>query len=267
MPRRSGISPIDAPRRVDTKRLCNPWGAPGGLRPEPNVRSTRRSATWFQWESKLKQIRNPDQLPQPRSHAYNLRLRDPGQAGLVGFIEPLLNSAPIFTDVEGRTEGDYGLEFQRTSNINHVFNGVAVVEEVFWGVPADPSPTTRLRLQPAGLHSLRGKWKAPSMRRGRSFPTLPLRPFINAPTICGVRHSITEALCRVLRPRLQSGNGELTRRTTGCDQLSGSIRVCSPSRRRDRADTASGARHRPQGPNRPKALSPPAPSAIKVRER
>ena len=93
----------------------------------------------------------------------------PNQAGLIGFIEPLLNSAPIFTDVESRTESDYGLEFT-VNNINHVFSGVSVIEETFWGVPADPA-NDPFRLQPLGMHA---RTASTAGRRAKAAP-IPMR--------------------------------------------------------------------------------------------
>ena len=189
--------------------------------------------------------RQPEQhqLPGPRP-VYNL-VPHPGQAGLIGFIEPLLNSAPIFTDIEGRTESDYGLEFT-VSNINHVFSGVSVIEEMFWGVPADPA-NDPFRFKPVGC-TIYGVNGAPECEGGAK-SNAPLKPFINAPTICGVDLH-TEALVESYDHGFDRATGSFPG-TTGCDQLSFNPSLfAQPTTKRDRHRL--GTRHRPQGAGRGK---------------
>ena len=165
---------------------------------------------------------------------YNLVPR-PGQAGLIGFIEPLLNSAPIFTDIEGRTEGDYGLEFT-VSNINHVFGGVSVVEEIFWGVPADPA-NDPLRLKPVGCTVVRGERRPPMRRRCQ----------IKRATEA-VHQSLRRSADSDLQPNavvesydhgFRSGTASSSPATTGCDQLSFNPSLFAQPTT-NRTDTASG---------------------------
>ena len=176
---------------------------------------------------------NPNSISFPAPKAvYNL-VPHPGQPGLIGFIEPLLNSAPIFTDIEGRTEGDYGLEFT-VSNINHVFSGVSVVEEVFWGVPADPA-NDPLRFNPVGC-TVYGVNGAPECEGGAK-SNAPLKPFINAPTICGVDLQ-TESLVESYDHGFDRATGSFPG-TTGCDQLSFNPSLFAQPTT-NRTDTASG---------------------------
>ena len=198
---------------------------------------------------------NPNNIsfPAPRP-VYNLVPR-PGQAGLIGFIEPLLNSAPIFTDIEGRTESDYGLEFT-VSNINHVFSGVSVVEEVFWGVPADPV-NDPFRLKPVGC-TIYGVNGAPECEGGAK-SNAPLKPFINAPTICGVDLH-TEGLVESYDHGFDRATGSFPG-TTGCDQLSFNPSLfAQPTTKR--TDTASGLDIDLKVPAAESPIAP-SPSAIK----
>jgi hypothetical protein len=176
---------------------------------------------------------NPNSIsfPAPKP-IYNLVPR-PGQAGLIGFIEPLLNSAPIFTDVEGRTENDYGLEFT-VNNINHVFGGVSVVEQVFWGVPADPA-NNPMRFKPVGC-TVYGVNGAPECEGGAK-SNAPLEPFISAPTICGVPLE-TESLVESYDHGFDRASGTFPG-TTGCDQLSFNPSLFAQPTT-TRTDTASG---------------------------
>ena len=179
----------------------------------------------------------------------------PNQAGLIGFIEPLLNSAPVFTEVESRTESDYGLEFT-VDSINHLLGGVTVIEQVFWGVPADPA-NDPLRLGPVGctLGGLNGRPPC----EGGAQSNAPLKPFINAPTVCGLELT-TEAFVVSYDRGTDRATGTYPG-TTGCDQLSFNPSLfAQPTTRR--TDTASGL---DLDLRVPAAESPiaPAPSAIK----
>jgi len=186
---------------------------------------------------------------------YNL-VPHPGQAGLIGFIEPLLSSTPIFTEVEARTEGDYGLQFS-TTDITQVFRGVSVVDETFWGVPADPVHDP-LRFQPVGctVYEVNG---APECKGGAK-SNAPLKPFINAPTICGVPLS-TGVLVESYDHGITSAEGSFAP-TTGCDQLSFNPSLfAGPTT--TRTDTASGLDIVLKVPASESPVAP-GPSAIKA---
>ena len=166
-------------------------------------------------------------LPIP---VYNLVPR-PGQAGLAGFFVPLLAS-PVFTVVEGRTEGDYGLEFAVTG-ISHFVGGLTGIKQTFWGVPADPIHDAQ-RMHPRGCQPFEISFYGCV---GGTPSNLPLEPFIDAPTTCGAE---LEASLRVesydLGVTTASGTYPAT---TGCDQLSFNPSLfAQPTTRR--TDTPSG---------------------------
>ena len=122
------------PRRPDPERLRD-----SALQPADFGQSQCPIDSQIGWVSVGIVADTPDTIEFPVTRKRcSIWCPHPGQAGLIGFIEPLLSNAPIFTEVEGRTEGDYGLEFT-VNDINHVFDGVSVIEEIFWGVPADPA--------------------------------------------------------------------------------------------------------------------------------
>jgi hypothetical protein len=165
---------------------------------------------------------------------YNL-VPHPNQAGLVGFNVALLNGAPVFTIVDSRTEGDYGLEFTVT-NINHVFNGVSVIDQTFWGIPADPSHDLE-RIHPVGCTPF-GLNGAPECEFDTPMASnAPLAPFISAPTVCGADLPVG---ARVESYDLGFDTVDaLYPATTGCDQLSFNPSLFAQPTTRQ-TDTASG---------------------------
>lgn len=179
----------------------------------------------------------------------------PNQAGLIGFIEPLLSNTPIFTEVESRTESDYGLEFT-VNDINHVFNGVSVIEEIFFGIPADPA-NDPARLQPLGCTLFGINGRPPC--EGGAHSNAPLKPFINAPTVCN-QTLTTEALVESYDRGFDRATGTYPG-TTGCDQLSFNPSLfAQPTTRR--TDTASGLDIDLKVPAAESPIAP-TPSAIK----
>ena len=179
----------------------------------------------------------------------------PNQAGLIGFIEPLLSNTPIFTEVESRTESDYGLEFT-VNDINHVFNGVSVIEEIFFGIPADPA-NDPARLQPLGCTLFGVNGRPPC--EGGAHSNAPLKPFINAPTVCN-QTLTTEALVESYDRGFDRATGTYPG-TTGCDQLSFNPSLfAQPTTRR--TDTASGLDIDLKVPAAESPIAP-TPSAIK----
>ncbi len=161
---------------------------------------------------------------------YNLVPR-PGQAGLAGFFAPFLAS-PVFTVVEGRTESDYGLEFAVTG-ISHFLGGVTGIEQIFWGVPADPIHDA-VRMHPRGCQPFEISFY-PCV--GGTPSNLPLEPFIDAPTRCGAG---LETGVRVESYDLGvTTASDIYPATTGCDQLSFNPSLfAQPTTRR--TDTPSG---------------------------
>jgi hypothetical protein len=79
------------------------------------------------------------------SAVYNL-IPPPDEAGLLGF-KIILGDSPLFTVLSARTGSDYGLDAKATS-IYHGWVPLDAVQQVVWGVPADPSHDP-LRLDPS----------------------------------------------------------------------------------------------------------------------
>jgi hypothetical protein len=135
---------------------------------------------------------------------YNL-VPPPGEAGLLGFDEPLLN-IPIYVVLSSRTNSDYGL-VSKVTNITHLLPVEGTHLEL-WGVPADPSHTPQ-RQGPRGCHT----------ECNGGFPSnAELLPFLDNPTSCGMPLSASAETL--------SFDGGTSRAegpypaTTGCDQLS-----------------------------------------------
>lgn len=185
---------------------------------------------------------------------YNL-IPHPNQAGLVGFYTPALAS-PIFIVVDSRTESDYGLAFT-VSGITHIANGVSVIEQTFWGVPADHSHDA-LRYKPAGCDP-EGLLAGVPKCEGGAISNAPLAPFISAPTICG---SPLEVGVRTESYDLGTDSASgLFPATTGCDQLSFNPSLFAQPTGRQ-TDTASGL---DADLKVPAAESPIAPSPSHIR--
>ena len=82
---------------------------------------------------------------------YNMQT-NPEQAGLLGFTAPLI-AFPMFIELSGRTESDYGLEAASTPQVRLPFNHFQLV---LWGVPAGipvRHPDSRRRLLWHRAHS------------------------------------------------------------------------------------------------------------------
>ena len=135
----------------------------------------------------------------------------PGQAGLIGFYAPYINS-PVYLVASARTESDYGLNLE-TAAITHVVP-VSVVDLTLWGVPADPSHDP-LRLGPPGCNS-----QAENLAEGcvgANASNSPLTPFIDNPTTCGLPLSTSLEVTSY-----DNGTASASApypATTGCDQL------------------------------------------------
>ena len=69
---------------------------------------------------------------------YNLAT-NPEQAGLLGFTAPII-AFPVFIELSGRTESDYGLDAVSTPQVRLPFNHFKLV---LWGVPASEENTPK----------------------------------------------------------------------------------------------------------------------------
>ena len=125
---------------------------------------------------------------------YNMETR-PDQAGLLAFFVPLLSS-PVFLELSGRTDSDYGLDVISSELLPLP---VKEVHGYLWGVPAEPSHD-KLRFvtplqglaacfeQSAGPPPPFGEFEncqgePGSMGVGSTIPPL---PYTQNPTTCGV---------------------------------------------------------------------------------
>ena len=192
----------------------------------------------------------PNNLPIP---VFNLTPH-PGQAGLLGFNAPIVES-PIYIIFEPRTESDYGLN-PVVSNIPHLFgNALTYTELTLWGVPADHSHDP-LRMQPVGCNS---QLTGDPPCEGGAVSNAPLAPFISNPTTCG-----EPLLSSVLVMAYDKGTDTAQSSwpaTTGCDQLSFNPSLFAQPTTNE-ADTASGVDIDLKVPQQ---LSPTAPSPSEIR--
>jgi hypothetical protein len=124
------------------------------------------------------------------------------QAGLVAWRIPVFE-APIYTVLDARTGGDYGLNVA-VEGIQQKFV-LTEIEQQLWGVPADASHDF-LR---EGIPNEESKTGVPSQS--------PLAPFLSNPTTCGVPLSTSIRILSYDTEETES-NWPWTP-TTGCDQL------------------------------------------------
>jgi hypothetical protein len=113
---------------------------------------------------------------------YNMETR-PDQAGLLAFTAPGIQ-APLFVELTGRTDSDYGLDSSSTPLIRGA--GIASTEVVFWGVPANPAHDVHRFISP--LSFVGGCFDLENGCPGTTFAkaTVPEAPFLSNPTTCGV---------------------------------------------------------------------------------
>ncbi len=122
---------------------------------------------------------------------YNLAT-NPNQAGLLGFTAPLI-AFPVFLELSGRTESDYGLDAVSTPQVRLPFNHFQLV---LWGVPASDTHTPLRFVTPiigTGFCFLGAVPGIEGCPPGLGFgsetyaaPTIPPAPFLQNPTTCGV---------------------------------------------------------------------------------
>jgi hypothetical protein len=168
---------------------------------------------------------------------YNVETR-PNQAGLLGFIVPLLGST-VYLEMTARTDGDYGLTTMSTAQVKL---GLDTLEVLLWGVPADPvHDKNRFRSPLVGLGAC-FDFQNGCPPGGQTSPTfaessIPERPFLQNPTTCGQK-LVTRGILEYYEGYEKTGEFEMPG-MTGCQQLSFSPSfLAKPTT--DRADTASG---------------------------
>ena len=122
---------------------------------------------------------------------------NPEQAGLLGFTAPLI-SFPVFLELSGRTESDYGLDAISTPTLRLPFNHF---KPILWGVPASETDAAHRFVTPMTGSGFcfevlqPGKEGCPA---GDPFgsetyakATVPPAPFLQNPTTCGVPLTVT----------------------------------------------------------------------------
>ncbi len=117
----------------------------------------------------------------------------PDQAGLLGFTAPLI-SFPIFFELSGRTDSDYGLDAITTPQVRLGFNHF---ETTLWGVPPSPkhdvdrfiTPLTGVGACYEGIFGPGIEGCPPGQPFGSvtyAKSTIPEIPFLQNPTTCDV---------------------------------------------------------------------------------
>jgi hypothetical protein len=127
---------------------------------------------------------------------YNLAT-NPNQAGLLGFTAPLI-AFPVFLELSGRTESDYGLDAVSTPQLRLPFPHFQLI---LWGVPAAESHTPLRFVTPMVGAGFCFSGAVPGVEGcppGQPFgsetyapPTIPPAPFLQNPTTCGVPLTVT----------------------------------------------------------------------------
>jgi hypothetical protein len=188
---------------------------------------------------------------------YNMEPR-PDEAGLLGILVPLLNT-PIFLELSGRTDSDYGLD--SIGSAIPQTTATPGFDLYLWGVPAASShDILRFRTPFVGGGAC-GDFEAKTCPGATEIPsTRPPAPFLQNPTACGGPLSSTLDLT------YYSGATDHAQHvwpdTTGCQQIGfNPSQTVKPTT--TQADTASGL---DIDLNVPQTQSPttPTPSAIKT---
>lgn len=171
---------------------------------------------------------------------YNMETR-PDQAGLLAFVVPVA-SIPIFTELSGRTESDYGLD-ATSGPIPHIVT-IHAIAATLWGVPAASSHDFFRFITPLGTFggcatfgSLYGVVPCGTGTVSGIDSNVAPAPYLQNPTTCGVPLSAGADLTFY--------NGDSHHAdypwpaTSGCDQLSFNPSLSATPTTRQ-ADTASG---------------------------
>jgi hypothetical protein len=174
---------------------------------------------------------------------YNMET-NPDQAGLLGFAAPFLNF-PIFFELTGRTNSDYGLDAKTTPTIRLPFTHF---KTTLWGVPANPShDVDRFESPLTGVGACYEGFFGPEVigcPPGTPYASLtyahstsPEAPFLQNPTTCGVDLTISADI-EYYGGAVGHAEQEWPT-TTGCQQASFSPSLIAKPTTSD-ADTASG---------------------------
>ncbi|HEY5976911.1 MAG TPA: hypothetical protein VIT85_03555 [Solirubrobacterales bacterium] len=175
---------------------------------------------------------------------YNMET-NPNQAGLLGFTAPFLNF-PIFFELSGRTDSDYGLDAITTPQVRLGFNHFITT---IWGIPQSSAHDKDRFITPlTGVGACYEGIFAPGIEGcppgGEAFvsptyakSTAPEIPFLQNPTTCGVSLTMTGDVEYYGGPH---GHAESAwPATTGCQQASfDPSLVAKPTT--PQTDTASG---------------------------
>lgn len=195
---------------------------------------------------------------------YNMQTR-PDQAGELAFFVGLFGS-PIFLELTGRTDGDYGLDAITSPIIPLPFNNLTTT---LWGVPQDPSHDFERFVTPlSGLGVCiqgaffgnngcdPGGFFSPTHAKA----TLPEKPFLQNPTTCGIPLTLKGEI-EYYNGRVGFGESPWPA-TTGCDQSSFNPSVVAKPTT-SRADTASGLDTDLKVPQ-PQSPDTPSPSELRT---
>jgi hypothetical protein len=174
---------------------------------------------------------------------YNMET-NPDQAGLLAFTAPILDF-PIFFELTGRTDSDYGLDAKTTPTLRLPFNHF---KTTLWGVPASPKHLTDRFVSPlTGVGACYEGFFGPDVigcPPGTPYASLtyatataPERPFLQNPTTCATELTVSGDV-EYYGGTVGHVDAEWPN-TTGCQQASfGPSLVAKPTTAD--ADTASG---------------------------
>ncbi|HEY5051811.1 MAG TPA: hypothetical protein VII45_00200, partial [Solirubrobacterales bacterium] len=204
---------------------------------------------------------SPNQFQTLLFPAYSMET-NPNQSGLLGLTVPFLN-VPLFLELSGRTDSDYGLDSASTPQVRTVI--VDNIHGHLWGVPADPVHNFQRFITPLEatgacyapqegcVPGLEGQ--TPTFAK----PTIPPVPFLQNPTTCGV--PLTSSVDVEYYGGAVAHSQAPWPAGTGCKQLSfnPSLTVKPTT---GQADTASGV---DVDIKAPQAESPTTPSPSELR--
>jgi hypothetical protein len=197
---------------------------------------------------------------------YNLET-NPEQAGLLGFTAPLI-AFPVFIELSGRTESDYGLDAVSTPQVRLPFNHFQLV---LWGVPASEENEWARFVTPMSGGGFCAIDYEPGLKGcpPGSFPfgsstyapaTIPAAPFLQNPTTCGVPLTV--------RGEIEYYGGAIGNavqpwpETTSCNQASFSPSVTAKPTTGG-SDTPTGLDSTLRAPQTQSAITP-SPSEMKL---
>src|SRR5262249_8057831 len=125
----AGGGPLPTLRRL---KVHTPTGFIGDPHVTPKCTLTEFSAAACPVDSQIGTVSIPNlEIFGIFSPLYNMET-SPDQAGLLGFITPLISS-PVFLELSPRTNSDYGLDTVSTPQIKL---GINSLKTNLWGVPA-----------------------------------------------------------------------------------------------------------------------------------